>query len=202
MIIPSDGQTSSTEQLSCIMYGVGGFSGSASVDCSSSISGITCASSPSTVAISTSISTVIITVTAESSIQSGTGSIVVTGKSGSISTSATVPVEILAAGGAQIAVFDAAYHVPRCSVWGSECSSGNLLVGRGTITGGNELDAPNTIDSCQDGNAGTYGIDESIEKIVVRSGWVSGVGMNQAMVKGERATIIATVHAYFQGALA
>jgi hypothetical protein len=38
--------------------------------------------------------------------------------------------------------------------------------------------------------------DESIEKIVVRSGWVSGVGMGEPLVKGGRATIIASVFSY------
>ena len=60
LIIPSDGQTSSTEQFNCVLYGAGGFSGKIKVDCNTSVSGITCASSSSTVAVSKSVFTVIV----------------------------------------------------------------------------------------------------------------------------------------------
>jgi hypothetical protein len=62
------------------------------------------------------------------------------------------------------------------------------------MTGGNELNAPNTIDNCQDGNSGNYHSDESIDKIVVRSGDVSGNGAGESMRAGQKATIIATVY--------
>jgi leucyl aminopeptidase len=67
------------------------------------------------------------------------------------------------------------------------------------MTGGNELNAPNTIDNCQDGNSGNYHSDESIDKIVVRSGDVSGNGAGESMRAGQKATIIATVFAWGTG---
>jgi hypothetical protein len=110
-----------------------------------------------------------------------------------------IPVSAAVAGGAQLAFYDSSYKAPRCLVYGSECSSDNLLNGRGTITGGNELNAPNTIDNCQDGNSGTYHSDESLDKIVVRSGDVSGTGAGELMQAGQKATIIATVYAWGTG---
>lgn len=201
LIVPADPTKSSvTKTRSCILYSTGGFTGSVNIGCdSSSLSGITCSSSPSTMSVSSTVTTTVMSIVASSSATSGTGAVVVTGSSGSITSSSTIPVTVLGAGGEQLALYDPSYGAPRCSVWGTECSSGELLAGRGTMTGGNEPNAPNTIDGCQDGNSGTYKSDESLEKIVVRSGWSSGVGIGEPMVKGGRATIIATVNAYYLG---
>ena len=46
---------------------------------------------------------------------------------------------------AQDAEYDGNYTAPRCVVPGSECSSGDLLVGRGA----SETNAPNTVYGCQ-----------------------------------------------------
>jgi len=64
---------------------------------------------------------------------------------------------------------------------------------------GNEVNRPNTLDSCVDGNAGTYLSDESLEKIIVRSGEVDGSGSGVDMIEGGRATIVATVHPWSTG---
>ncbi|KAL7477680.1 hypothetical protein ACHAW6_003479, partial [Cyclotella cf. meneghiniana] len=85
------------------------------------------------------------------------------------------------------AFYDHSFGAPRCNSTGSECSSENLLVGRGTMIGGKELNAPNTLDGCLDGNSGTYKRDESIERIIVRSG--SGA----AMATGSQVIITASV---------
>ena len=203
MVVPIDPtKASTTKSRDCIVYGIGGFSGTVSLGCGSpTLSGVTCAVSPSTLTATSSVSNVVVSITTLSSANSGEGEIVVSGTSGSISGSTEIPITLLGAGGKQIALYDNIYMAPACMVWGSECSSEDLLEGRGTMVGGNEINAPNTVDSCQDGNGGTYGTDESLEKIVVRSGWTSGEGMNKAMVKGQRATIIATVNAYFTGEL-
>jgi len=92
--------------------------------------------------------------------------------------------------GPQQASYDSALTVPRCSEYGSKCDSVNLLNGRGTMSGGNEQNAPNTIDECADGNSGTYYVDESVEKIVVQS--VDG----STMTEGRSATVIATVYSW------
>ncbi len=66
------------------------------------------------------------------------------------------------------ATYDSVLKVPKCSTPASSCSSGTLLDGRGTISGGAEPNYPNTINnSCADGNSGTYHSDESIDQIEV-----------------------------------
>jgi hypothetical protein len=102
-------------------------------------------------------------------------------------------------GGAQEAVYDVALGAPRCISYGSKCDSLSLLNGRGSLENGVEANRPNTLDTCGDGNAGTYQIDESIEKIMVVSGEIDGSGSGVDMVEGERATIIATVWPWNSG---
>ncbi|KAL7476618.1 hypothetical protein ACHAW6_002467 [Cyclotella cf. meneghiniana] len=92
-----------------------------------------------------------------------------------------------------MAVYDSNLTVPLCSEYGSECNSGILLQGRGNVQDGKEPNQPNTLDKCDDGNSGSYPLDGSIEKIVVKSGDVNGVGSGVEMAEGKNATIIATV---------
>ena len=87
---------------------------------------------------------------------------------------------------------------PWCRDFVSECSSGILLNGRGTggVSTGGESNFPNTIDGCNDGDAGTNSDrDESLEKIVVRSGDLSGNGADVEIQEGSMITITATVWA-------
>ena len=102
-------------------------------------------------------------------------------------------------GGPQEAVYDAALGAPRCIVYGSKCDSLNLVDGRGNVWNGNESNRPNTLDTCNDGNAGSYHSDESIDRIVVVSGEIDGTGSGVDMVEGGRATIIATVWPWLSG---
>eukprot|EP00956_Cyclotella_meneghiniana_P022707 scaffold43275_cov67-Cyclotella_meneghiniana.AAC.2 len=102
-------------------------------------------------------------------------------------------------GGPQEAVYDAALGAPRCILYGSKCDSLDLVNGRGTISNGNELNRPNTLDTCTDGNYGSYHFDESIDKIVVVSGEIDGTGSDVDMVEGGRVTIIATVWPWSSG---
>ncbi|MEL6543348.1 MAG: S8 family serine peptidase, partial [Myxococcota bacterium] len=69
------------------------------------------------------------------------------------------------------AMFDAEFLAPMCdSDRLRSCSTGDLLGGRGTMSGGSETSAPNTLfSSCADGNLGTYQNDESIEAIRIRT---------------------------------
>jgi bacterial leucyl aminopeptidase len=91
--------------------------------------------------------------------------------------------------GAQTAVYDATLKAPKCAIVGTSCDSGpSLLLGRGTMTGGNETNRPNTINStCADGNSGTS--DESNDRLSIAS--TSG-----ALTHGNTATVTATVWAW------
>lgn len=69
---------------------------------------------------------------------------------------------------ANTASYAAALQVPKCSGSFSSCDSGSLLTGRGTV--GPELHASSTLQgSCADGNAGTFHVDESLDRLVVSS---------------------------------
>ena len=67
------------------------------------------------------------------------------------------------------AVFDATLQAPKCAQVGIECDSGPVLLrGSGNMSGGSEPNQPNTIgDSCADGSAGSFHIDESIDRLRV-----------------------------------
>jgi hypothetical protein len=98
--------------------------------------------------------------------------------------------------GAQEAVFDSGYGVPKCANTGSSCDSLALLNGRGTMTSGNEPNLSNTNRNgaaCTDGNSGSYQIDESIEQITVTAGdIISGtpVPSGDFIVEGGRAYVL------------
>lgn len=98
-----------------------------------------------------------------------------------------------------VAEYDPNYGAPFCRDIGNECSSGDLLNGRGEITGGNENNTPNTLDGCPDGNMGEYWVDESLEKIVVRAGAINGTGVEELLEAGNVATIVATVFPFYDG---
>src|SRR4051812_10237859 len=64
------------------------------------------------------------------------------------------------------ASYDTTLAAPLCSTQASMCDSGTLLVGRAGL--GPELHAPNTLrGSCADGSAGTFHVDESLDKLRV-----------------------------------
>ena len=66
------------------------------------------------------------------------------------------------------AAYDPALKAPQCGQAGASCDSGALVVGRDTLAGGAEPNQPNTIlNSCADGNAGTFHVHESLERIKV-----------------------------------
>ncbi|MBL0350301.1 MAG: S8 family serine peptidase [Elusimicrobia bacterium] len=90
------------------------------------------------------------------------------------------------------AVYDAGVGAPACGV-GAECDSVNLLTGRGSFLGGAEPDAPNTLLTapCADGNEGTFHLDESIDRLRVRS--ASG----GPLTAGGGATIDVSYWSYF-----
>lgn len=68
------------------------------------------------------------------------------------------------------------------------------------MSNGSEVNTANTLDDCDaDGSSGTHKKDESIEKIVVRSGEVDGPN-DDTMTVGSLVTIEATVFAWSSGA--
>lgn len=161
LIIPIvPGETPSGETRSCQVSGNGGFAGTISIGCdASSLTDVSCAMSPTSVTVSSTPTSVLLSIV-PSSTADGTGSITVTASSSSLVAYSSVPVKIMTAGGAQIAEYDSNYKAPRCLLYGSECTSEQLLDGRGSMSGGNEANAPNTVDNCQDGDAGVYHSDE------------------------------------------
>jgi subtilisin family serine protease len=93
------------------------------------------------------------------------------------------------------AAFDAALQAPTCDQSSlRSCDTGSLIVGRGSMSGGAESNAPNTVfDSCSDGNSGSFHVDESIDRITVRT---DGGG---AFAPGQTVTIDTTVWAWSTG---
>lgn len=66
------------------------------------------------------------------------------------------------------ATYDGTVHAPRCPGFASSCDTGpTAVLGRGTITNGIEPNRPNTVDGCTDGNVGTYGSTESIDRVML-----------------------------------
>ncbi len=93
------------------------------------------------------------------------------------------------------ASFDATYLVPMCDAERlRSCSTGALLVGRGTMRGGAEENAPNTLfNSCADGALGSYQNDESIEAIRIAS------TDDRAMAVGSEVEVAVDVWAWRDG---
>jgi len=87
-----------------------------------------------------------------------------------------------------VAQFDPSFGAPSCNQVSRSCDSGAyLLLGRANIIGGAEPNQPNTIhSSCADGTAGTFHVDESIDRLQVAA--VGG-----ALRPGQVARIYATV---------
>lgn len=101
--------------------------------------------------------------------------------------------------GTKVAVYDGALGAPSCSLYSSECTTNNAVIGRGLIYNGIEPNRSNTLDACVDGNSGGFHGDESLDKVVVRTGEIDGSGSNTDFMEGGRATIIATVWAWSSG---
>jgi len=87
------------------------------------------------------------------------------------------------------ATYDSVRKTPACTSYGSSCSSGTLLNGRGSL--GPELNAPNTLrGSCADDSGGTYHESPSIDRLRVYS------DDGSALEAGKKARVEATVWAF------
>jgi PKD repeat protein len=108
---------------------------------------------------------------------------------------ASVTVTSGSGGGALTAVYNSTLKAPGCSAVGSSCDSGaSLLLGRGTMSGGTELNQPNTINnSCADGTSGTFHSDESNDRLMIAT--TDG----SSFAAGKTVTVTSTVWAWNTG---
>ena len=88
-----------------------------------------------------------------------------------------------------LATYNSGSRAPGCFTFGAACDSGTLLMGRGPL--GPEPNSPNTLGgTCADGTAGTYHVDESIDRLKI-------VTIDGGMLRsGAAARVTATVWAY------
>ncbi|HEU4411205.1 MAG TPA: S8 family serine peptidase [Polyangiaceae bacterium] len=108
---------------------------------------------------------------------------------GNVGSSAAVTVTVSNPGQAG---YDPVLKAPTCADKGAACDSGALLGGRGAV--GPEPNAPNVIGvGCDDGSAGTYHVDESLDRIRVST--LDG----SPLAAGKTVKIEATVWAWQDG---
>jgi hypothetical protein len=133
-----------------------------------------------------------LTFTASASAAVGTATVTVTGTSGSLTHSTTIALTVNSSTGLQTATYNSTLKAPACSGVGAGCDSGpSLLLGRDTLSGGNEPNQPNTINnSCADGTSGTFHSDESNDRLVVQT--TDG----STLAPGKTVKVSATVWAY------
>ena len=133
-----------------------------------------------------------LTFTASASATVGTATVTVTGVSGSLTHSTTIALTVNSSVGLQTATYNSTLKAPACSGVGAGCDSGpSLLLGRDTLSGGNEPNQPNTINSsCSDGTSGTFHSDESNDRLVIQT--TDG----STLAPGKTVKVSATVWAY------
>ena len=89
----------------------------------------------------------------------------------------------------RFAVYNPALGAPECAFPGRSCDSGpSLLLGKDNMAGGAEPNQPNTIhNSCADGTAGIFHVDESIDRLTVATS--NGLSMAQGSIVRVNATV-------------
>ena len=133
-----------------------------------------------------------LTFTASASATVGTATVTVTGVSGALTHSTTIALTVNSSVALNTASYNSTLKAPACASVGSGCDSGpSLLLGRDTLSGGNEPNQPNTINnSCADGTSGTFHSDESNDRLVIQT--TDG----SALAPGKTVKVSATVWAY------
>jgi hypothetical protein len=183
--------TQGTSGTSTITIGAqNGFTGTVSFSTTGLPSGVTASYSPTTVTTSGNST---LTLTASLTATTGTATVTVTGTSGSLTHSATISLTVNPTGVPDLtAVYSATYKAPSCAAGGKSCDTGATLVnGRGTMTSGNELNRPNTLNAtCADGNSGTYHGDESLDRVKIAT------NDGTALAAGKAVTITFTAWCY------
>ena len=153
----------------CSVSSENGFTAAVDLACTGLPAGASCSFAPDPVtppAGGSVNSTLTVSVAGTTAI--GAHSFQVQGTSGALSHTFGMTLQVTGdGGGGQTAEFDAVLQAPRCATVGTSCDSGpSLLLGRDGK--GPEPNQPNTIgDSCADGTAGTFHIDESNDRILV-----------------------------------
>jgi hypothetical protein len=133
-----------------------------------------------------------LTFTASASATVGTVTVTVTGTSGTLTHSTTISLTVNSPTALKTATYNTTLKTVACSDVGAGCDSGpSLLLGRDTLSGGNEPNQPNTINSsCADGKSGTFHSDESNDRLVIQT--TDG----STLAPGKTVKISATVWAY------
>jgi len=172
---------------------VNGFNSAATLSLSALPSGVTAAFSTNPVTPpANGNATSTLTFTAAASATTGTTNVTVTGTSGSLVHSTTIALTINSSVALNTATYNSTLKAPACASVGSGCDSGpSLLLGRDTLSGGNEPNQPNTINnSCADGTSGTFHSDESNDRLVIQT--TDG----SVLAPGKTVKVSATVWAY------
>ncbi|KAL7535943.1 hypothetical protein ACHAXR_010292, partial [Thalassiosira sp. AJA248-18] len=185
-------------EVECLVEAFGGYEGTVELECAVETDSANCSSSQPSLLFTKDRTTEIVTYHLEATNNAAESSeVIVIWMDGIMKRALSVPIWLVEYGEPQSAEFNHNYTAPACDTPGRYCSSESLLEGRGRL--GPELNFPNSIKgSCPDGNSGTYKSDESIEKIVVRSGGIDEPA-GRYLKQGEVATIEATVYAYGTG---
>ena len=189
-------QPGESDTTTCTVTSEFAYVGDVDLACTGLPAGISCEFDPESVSVSadgTVEST--LTVTVGGAVATGSYDFDVAGDDGArISRSTGIGVQVIPLGsnGPQDAIFDGGLGVPRCDTPGSTCESGDLLVGRGTVSPA-ESNQPNTLDGCTDGTSGTYHSDESNDALVVAT--LDGGNFTE----GDTVEVRATVWAWSTG---
>ena len=187
-------------ELECTIEALSGYKGTAELECVSKTNNTVCAPRKRLITFTdgdTSSKTVTLDVSTLKNVETSSEVLVTLTDDSQMKKVTSIPIWLVEYGEPQSAQSNSIYMAPTCDAPGRYCSSETLLEGRGRL--GPELNAPNTLyGSCADGRSGTYKVDESIEKIIIRSGDVDEPA-GRFLTRGEIATIEATVFAYGTG---
>lgn len=183
----------------CTLFAISDFTGDISLSCdASSMDEVNC-TIPSSVTFSPgdTYQHVTVTLEAESSTPIGLKTLILTATGGTRSLNEEISVVVVEPGGNLTASYDPVIGTPRCVVSSIECSSGDLLDGKGV----DEVNAPNVLDDCSDGTWGEYHVHPSNDKIVVKSGRKDGTDSGGEITERSYATVSATVWSTFATSL-
>ncbi len=97
-------------------------------------------------------------------------------------TNASLPSSTLLSGSG-LAQYDSSFTAPVCRGSSNSCDSGDLLLGRAS-----EVNAPNTIDGCSDGQDKNATYNESVSRIIISS--INGDELRGGNVAKIQATVI------------
>lgn len=185
--------TNATHQ--CTLFAISNFTGTISLSCDvSSMDEVNCTIPSSVTFLPGEIfQHLTVTLEATSSAPIGQETLILTATEGTTIRNDQISVVVVEPGRNLTASYDPVIRTPRCVVSSRECSSGDLLDGKGV----DEVNAPNVLDDCSDGTWGEYHVHPSNDKIVVKSGRKDGTDSGGEITERSYATISATVWSTF-----